>query len=578
MAFIFSTSHLPETRVRRSYHLEEEEDEDTMQQPPLRAVMVRAFSHLPEPRPLADTSGPLSTRPATPVGRTRPHAETEADQDTFHATEPDSDHDDNDAARAHDEYAEGTPWHQPRITAQDRPPQPLDEHVDEDAPEPRSASARPWGDPVRDAGFDATNPAGSSMPRPRSNGFNPTPQDLHAASHSPVSNSPKGDDSSQATRTALPRGRLFEKRQGPWVMADAKDQPSGFLKNTDSAAAAASSAPSYFAANAGVISQQGEQTQQTQNQTGQPAPKGMGSTSGGTALQTENRVRLLDTTRPAKAPVKPEQPNKPRQTNRSEKEDRIIKTPKEQFKAEMAAYERDKAAYPQKMAAYERDKAAYEKALATAGANQFTNNQNQQTLKAWENYDRALQMMQNTPEGRKVLASLRDNTTRVFKVIMVNDPAKDSYRGITIKPGARGQYVNTGMKDEQGRDVHVIFLSAPALARDAVTPDGKTNADAEAMEDVWHEFYHVSERQAGDAIDPLGIGTSHSNDRVDPKQWPHAHEKRAVRFENIIRKRNGGTRIKNKYGGGYYLDKKNNRIEIPAIDVNDAVPDLPPLP
>ena len=303
----------------------------------------------------------------------------------------------------------------------------------------------------------------------------------------------------------------------------------------------------------------------------------MGGTSGGTALQTANRVRLLDTTKPAKAPVKPEQPEKPRQTNRSEKEDRIIKTPKDQFRQEMAAYEREKAAYPQKMAAYERDKAAYEKALATAAANQFTNNQNQQTLKAWENYDRAIQMMQNTPEGRKLLASLRDNTTRVFKVIMVNDPVRDSYRGITIKPGARGQYVNTGMKDEQGRDVHVIFLSAPALARDAVSAGGKTNPDAEALEDVWHEFYHASERQAGDAIDPLGVGTSHSNDRVDPKLWPHAHEKRAVRFENIIRKRNGGTRIKTKYGGGYYLDKNNVRHEIPAIDVNDAEPALTPF-
>lgn len=137
------------------------------------------------------------------------------------------------------------------------------------------------------------------------------------------------------------------------------------------------------------------------------------------------------------------------------------------------------------------------------------------------------------------------------------------------------QYVNTGMKDEQGRDVHVIFLSAPSLARDAVTTGGKLNPDAEALEDVWHELYHASERQAGDAIDPLGIGTSNINDRV--KDRPNAHEKRAVRFENIIRKRNGGTRIKTKYGGGYYWDKDKVRHEIPAIDVPESLPFLAPI-
>jgi hypothetical protein len=130
------------------------------------------------------------------------------------------------------------------------------------------------------------------------------------------------------------------------------------------------------------------------------------------------------------------------------------------------------------------------------------------------------------------------------------------------------------MKDEQGRDVHVIFLSAPALARDAVTTGGKLNPDAEALEDVWHEFYHASERQAGDAVDPLGIGTSSESDKnpTDPmKIHPQAHERRAVRFENIIRKRNGGTRMKTKYGGGY-TTKFGRTYEIPPIDVPAAEP------
>jgi len=56
MAFIFSTSHLPETRVRRPDHLEDEEDEDVMQPMP-RAGGVRAFSHVHL----------MSLRPATTI-------------------------------------------------------------------------------------------------------------------------------------------------------------------------------------------------------------------------------------------------------------------------------------------------------------------------------------------------------------------------------------------------------------------------------------------------------------------------------------------------------------------------------
>ena len=78
MSFLFASSHLPETRVQRP---EDEEEDDV--QPMLHSGGVRAFSHLPLPLSLADTSGPLSTRPATPVGRPRPRDETNDDQDTF---------------------------------------------------------------------------------------------------------------------------------------------------------------------------------------------------------------------------------------------------------------------------------------------------------------------------------------------------------------------------------------------------------------------------------------------------------------------------------------------------------------
>ncbi|WP_395735273.1 hypothetical protein [Prosthecobacter sp.] len=219
MAFIFSTSHLPETRVRRPDQLEEEEDEDVMQQPPPRVGGVRAFSHLPQPvRAQADSSGPLSTRPATPVGSPRPYVDPEADfgtdgdRDTDHAPGPDSDHEDNDAPRAHDAYAHDTPWHQPRITAQDRPPQVRDE----------DETGSQLNRPVRDSSFDDAHSAERSTSTTRDNSFSPSPQKLRDDFHSPTR-----EATAQDSTLALPRGRIFEKRQPPGY----RGQGTGLFQN-----------------------------------------------------------------------------------------------------------------------------------------------------------------------------------------------------------------------------------------------------------------------------------------------------------------------------------------------------------
>ena len=82
MAFIFPTSHLPETRARRPDHLEEEED--SMQQPPPRAGMVRAFSHLPAKEETVNPTGSLSQRGAQAIGRPFQRTETQ-DTSTPHA-------------------------------------------------------------------------------------------------------------------------------------------------------------------------------------------------------------------------------------------------------------------------------------------------------------------------------------------------------------------------------------------------------------------------------------------------------------------------------------------------------------
>ncbi len=222
MAFIFSTSHLPETRVRRPDHLEDEEDEpsaarqtaagspkgerseSTRMQPMPRAGGVRAFSHLPQPvRAQAYFSDPLSTRPATPVGRPRPHTEPDDDKDTDLAPESD--------------YEDDRPWHMPRITAQHLPPQTHDENVD--APEPRSASARPWEKPVRDTGFGATGPADRSASRYQATSSSHEPQASHDDFHSPEQGStPFQNDSFSMSHERLP----------------ARPQPPGWQADLDS--------------------------------------------------------------------------------------------------------------------------------------------------------------------------------------------------------------------------------------------------------------------------------------------------------------------------------------------------------
>ena len=122
-----------------------------------------------------------------------------------------------------------------------------------------------------------------------------------------------------------------------------------------------------------------------------------------------------------------------------------------------------------------------------------------------------------------------------------------------------------------------LFLMKSALEGNAFKPDGSVNPDSVALEKVWHELYHAYERHTSSSggVDPLGSGTVRDSDKNpdDPTQThPQAHERRAVRFENIIRARNHGIRIKDTYGGGYYTDKFGRKHEIPSIPVPDANP------
>ncbi|OYW73031.1 MAG: hypothetical protein B7Z37_23180 [Verrucomicrobia bacterium 12-59-8] len=435
----------------------------------------------------------------------------------------------------------------PRITAQDLPPQ--------DHPEAAHAPApKPWDNTARSSRFDNAPPADRSAYSTRDNGFSPTPQDLRGAFHFSAPDTLTGEARTQDNSPALLRGRIFEKRlppgfrgQGTSQSRNLSDIPRAPFETMTAMTASQQQGRSHQ-----QPAQQGrlEASQQTPAGVVQPnpatatAPKASAANAENSALQEHNRVRLLDESDPGPPP-------KQRIDSTSTKN-----KPRDQ---------------------YEREKAAYEKARAASAANHEANERNKQTLKAWENYDRAIQLMEIAPEGKKVLDHLRNDKTRVFKVVMVNDPIKDSYMGISIKPGAQGQYVNTGKKDEMGREIHVLFLNKSALEGNTLKPDGSINPDAEALEKVWHELYHAYERHTSGSggIDPQGVGTGRDSDKspADPTIMnPQAHERRAVRFENIIRARNKGSRMKNKYGGRYYTDKFGRIHEIPPIDVPDAQP------
>ena len=215
-------------------------------------------------------------------------------------------------------------------------------------------------------------------------------------------------------------------------------------------------------------------------------------------------------------------------------------------------------------------------------------NANSQTLKAWENFDRAVELMKRTPEGRAVWDRLNNNQGRAFQVMMVKNTGDENIypelmrMGIRLKEGQKGRY--SYVTTVNGKEQHVILLLESAMSGHTLKPDGTINPDAESLEHVWHELYHASELHPSGGIDPLKVGTSSPTDwEKNPTQpdkaptlHPQAHERRAVRFENIIRRRNGGTRIKKLYGGELKDNGDGTSSIVNQLKVTDPEPPRPP--
>jgi hypothetical protein len=137
-------------------------------------------------------------------------------QDDAPPPEADSDHD-HEGDTAPQDHADDSPWYMPRITTQDLPPQ--DHPEDAHAPAPKlSENTSP------SSRFDDAPPADRSTSTTRNTGSSPSPNDLRDAFLSPTPDTPTGKAPAQDNSTALPRGRIFEKRLPPGLRGQSSDQ------------------------------------------------------------------------------------------------------------------------------------------------------------------------------------------------------------------------------------------------------------------------------------------------------------------------------------------------------------------
>jgi hypothetical protein len=185
---------------------------------------------------------------------------------------------------------------------------------------------------------------------------------------------------------------------------------------------------------------------------------------------------------------------------------------------------------------YEREMQAWN----TAQQNHKINENNIRKIIAWENYDKAIRLLESTPEGKAVLAELkRKDSGKVFEVAIAN-----SHREMKVGGGIDGFTAFVG--NENGNAVTAVLLDPSIISGSTTMLNGKTNIDSSAFGTVWHELHHAIDPSRVNA-DSLHLGTASPNDKSDPLR---AHERRAVRFENIVRGRLGGGRLDTVYGAG----------------------------
>jgi hypothetical protein len=197
--------------------------------------------------------------------------------------------------------------------------------------------------------------------------------------------------------------------------------------------------------------------------------------------------------------------------------------------------------------AHKAAKEKWESAKKVADENAKFNRENAKIIEAWKNYDTAIELLSKTREGRILLDKMRgsDDVYTVFIGASYTSGGQTATIGGDV--GGRRQY----MGKFNGADQYVMMVTPSYMTQaDAVNSDGSPNVNSDSYGFLWHEFYHNDD---GAARGRSVYGTYSQNDEMLHENGvigPHrlSHERRAVRFENIIRNRLGGGRVATHYG------------------------------
>lgn len=188
-------------------------------------------------------------------------------------------------------------------------------------------------------------------------------------------------------------------------------------------------------------------------------------------------------------------------------------------------------------AGYKREIEIYE----TAKHNHKFNEDNASAIQSWENYDKAISLMERTPEGKAVLEKLREEG--VIYEVAINTKHRDT----VLKDAADGCVEFATW--EGGKPLFVMLLSPATMRMSTSRVNGAIDFDSEPLATVWHEGYHGYERSPMNA-DPSNLGTISPHESIISSTRLINHEKPATRFENIIRGRLGGKLKKEWYAAG----------------------------
>lgn len=193
------------------------------------------------------------------------------------------------------------------------------------------------------------------------------------------------------------------------------------------------------------------------------------------------------------------------------------------------------------MASYKKAKESWESARDTATANSTWNRNNARNIQAWKNYDIAIELLEKTTQGLELLTILR-NSDSVYTIVLDGE-----YRLGNEVARVGGDILGSRkyMGEVNGIHHYASMVTPAVMTQSDAMSNGKVNVDSAAYGVMWEELYHNDQSPARGKI----YGTYSPKDSTTNPQHL-SHERRATRFQNIIRNRLGGKRVDGIYGRG----------------------------